>query len=56
MMFAWGTNNIELYKNSLENLKSRIKYTKLAFNYYNAKIHISSFCLPQYILNALDKS
>lgn len=56
MMFAWGSNNIELRKNSLKNLQSRIKYTKLDFNYYNAKIHISSFYLPQYILNELDEN
>ncbi|QCO70773.1 polyamine aminopropyltransferase [Buchnera aphidicola] len=55
MMFAWGTNNIELHKNSLIEIQTRIKYAKLTFNYYNAKIHISSFYLPQYILNALDE-
>lgn len=56
MIFAWGTNNIEFRKNSLTNLQSRIKHTQLAFNYYNAKIHISSFYLPQYILNELDEN
>ncbi|MCU4137010.1 polyamine aminopropyltransferase [Buchnera aphidicola (Sitobion avenae)] len=56
MIFAWGSNNTELYKNNLQNIKSRIKHTKLAFNYYNAKIHMSSFYLPQYILNILDES
>ncbi|QCI20357.1 polyamine aminopropyltransferase [Buchnera aphidicola (Brachycaudus cardui)] len=57
MIFAWGTNNIELSKKSnFKNLQSRIKSTKLAFNYYNSKIHISSFYLPQYILNALNES
>ncbi|QIQ41805.1 MAG: polyamine aminopropyltransferase [Buchnera aphidicola (Microlophium carnosum)] len=56
MMFAWGSDNIELRKNSLKKIQSRIKYTKLSFNYYNDKIHISSFHLPQYILNALNES
>lgn len=56
MIFAWGSNNIGSRKNNLEEIQSRIKYTKLAFNYYNAKIHISSFYLPQYILNALDEN
>ncbi|ANZ22436.1 spermidine synthase [Buchnera aphidicola (Diuraphis noxia)] len=56
MMFAWGTNNIEYRKNTLKNLQSRIKNAKLAFNYYNAKIHISSFYLPEYIINELDKN
>ncbi|QCI22084.1 polyamine aminopropyltransferase [Buchnera aphidicola] len=56
MIFAWGTNNIECRKNHLKNLKSRIKDTKLTFNYYNAKIHISSFYLPQYVLNELNEN
>ncbi|WAI18628.1 MAG: polyamine aminopropyltransferase [Buchnera aphidicola (Acyrthosiphon caraganae)] len=56
MIFAWGTNNIELQKISLKKIQSRIKYTKLTFNYYNAKIHMSSFYLPQHILNALNES
>lgn len=56
MIFAWATDNMEFRKTSLKNLKARIKNTKLSFNYYNPNIHISSFYLPQYILNALDKS
>ncbi|QCI21520.1 polyamine aminopropyltransferase [Buchnera aphidicola (Hyadaphis tataricae)] len=56
MIFAWGTDNIELRKQSLTTLQSRIKHTKLTFNYYNSKIHISSFYLPQYILNELKNS
>ncbi|QFQ32393.1 polyamine aminopropyltransferase [Buchnera aphidicola (Aphis fabae)] len=56
MMFAWGSDNIELRLTNLEKLKSRIKKTKLIFNYYNPHIHISSFSLPQYIINTLDKS
>lgn len=56
MMFAWSTNNIKMQKIDFKKLKSCIKNTKLSFNYYNAKIHISSFCLPQYILNILEKN
>ncbi|QCI16465.1 polyamine aminopropyltransferase [Buchnera aphidicola (Aphis craccivora)] len=56
MMFAWGSDNIELRLNNLEQLKSRIKKTKLIFNYYSPQIHISSFSLPQYIINTLDES
>ncbi|QCI20940.1 polyamine aminopropyltransferase [Buchnera aphidicola (Hyperomyzus lactucae)] len=56
MIFAWGTDNIKSRKKDLKILQSNIKNTKLALNYYNAKIHVSSFYLPQYILNALDKS
>lgn len=53
MIFTWSTDNVELHKISLEELKKRIKKTKLSFNYYNARMHISSFYLPQYILNTI---
>ncbi|WP_295164610.1 polyamine aminopropyltransferase [uncultured Buchnera sp.] len=56
MMFSWGTDNMDLRKINIKNLQKRIKHTKLAFNYYNSKIHISSFYLPEYIINTLDKS
>ncbi|WP_343154437.1 polyamine aminopropyltransferase [Buchnera aphidicola (Aphis aurantii)] len=56
MMFAWGSDNIEFRLNNLKKLKSRIKKSKLSFNYYNPRIHIGSFYLPQYIINALNKS
>lgn len=56
MMFAWGCDNKKLRLTNFEQLKSRIKEKKLIFNYYNPQIHISSFALPQYIINMLDKS
>ncbi|QFQ32053.1 polyamine aminopropyltransferase [Buchnera aphidicola] len=56
MIFAWGSDNIELRLIDLEKLKFRIKKTKLIFNYYSPQIHISSFVLPQYIINTLDES
>ena len=33
MMFAWGCDNIELRLINLDQLKSRVKRTKLIFNY-----------------------
>ncbi|QCI15898.1 polyamine aminopropyltransferase [Buchnera aphidicola] len=56
MVFAWGSDNIEFSQKNIKKLESSIKKTKLSFNYYNAKIHTSSFYLPQYMLNALDES
>ncbi|QCI18198.1 polyamine aminopropyltransferase [Buchnera aphidicola (Aphis nasturtii)] len=56
MMFAWGSDNIKLRLTHIEQLKSRIKKTKLIFNYYNPQTHISSFALPQYIINMLNES
>ncbi|AAM67767.1 polyamine aminopropyltransferase [Buchnera aphidicola] len=56
MMFSWGTDNIDFRQINIKNLEKRIKDKKLTFNYYNSNIHISSFYLPQYIINTLDKS
>ncbi|MBZ2279480.1 polyamine aminopropyltransferase, partial [Buchnera aphidicola] len=56
MMFAWGTDNIKINQINLNVLNQRIKDTKINFFHYNAGIHISSFYLPQYILNALSQS
>ncbi|QCI23758.1 polyamine aminopropyltransferase [Buchnera aphidicola (Macrosiphoniella sanborni)] len=56
MMFAWGTDNIKLRKKNIQDIQLSINNTKLNFNYYNAKIHISSFYLPQYIINELNKN
>ncbi|AYN24837.1 polyamine aminopropyltransferase [Buchnera aphidicola] len=56
MMFSWGTDNMDLRKINATNLEQRIKNTQLSFNYYNSKIHISSFYLPEYIVNTLNKS
>lgn len=56
MMFAWGCDNIKLRSANFKQLQSRITKTKLIFNYYNPQIHVSSFSLPQYIVNILDES
>ncbi|CAL4321142.1 Polyamine aminopropyltransferase [Buchnera aphidicola (Protaphis terricola)] len=56
IMFAWGSDNQKLRYIDQKILKSRIKEKKIIFKYYNPKIHISSFSLPQYIINKLDTS
>ncbi len=54
MLFIWGSNNIDLKKINLKNLKNKIKL--FHFKYYNFSIHINSFYLPQYLLNKLNKN
>ncbi|CAL4321246.1 polyamine aminopropyltransferase [Buchnera aphidicola] len=56
MMFSWATDDPYYRQINIKDLELRIKNTKLNFNYYNFKIHISSFYLPEYIINTLDKS
>ncbi|QCI24297.1 polyamine aminopropyltransferase [Buchnera aphidicola (Muscaphis stroyani)] len=56
MLFCWGTDHKAWRKINFKDLKLKIKNKQLYFNYYNAKIHMNSFNLPQYILNTLDKS
>lgn len=56
MMFAWGSDNCEYRKIHNKDLKKRIQNSKLNFNYYNSKIHIGSFYLPQNVISILNKS
>jgi len=56
MMFSWASDNMKFRQINLEKLEKRIERKMLSFNYYNAKIHISSFYLPQNIINVLNKS
>jgi len=53
MTFAWATNNPDLRQLDLAVLKDRFKEAKFSCRYYNPVIHLNSFALPQYLLEAL---
>ncbi|MBS0856127.1 MULTISPECIES: polyamine aminopropyltransferase [unclassified Tatumella] len=53
MTFAWASNNASLRKTDIDTLTSRVSHTELVCRYYNPEIHLASFALPQYLLNAL---
>lgn len=53
MTFAWGTDNPSARRVDLETLTSRFKKANFKTKYYNSAIHLASFALPQYVLDAL---
>ena len=56
MTFAWGTNDSNVRRTSLETLRTRYKESGLKTRYYNPEIHQAAFVLPQYVLDALSKT
>lgn len=53
MTLAWGTDNDELRRLSLEQLEERYKASGISTRYYNPQVHAGSFALPQYLINTL---
>ena len=53
MTFAWASNNNELRLTQLKKLKLRFVSSAINTRYYNPEIHLASFALPQYIIDAL---
>jgi len=55
MTFAWATDNPDLRTLPVEKIAQRFEAAKINTRYYNPAIHVASFALPQYILDALEK-
>ncbi|MEL7560079.1 polyamine aminopropyltransferase [Stutzerimonas chloritidismutans] len=55
MTFAWGACDADSRKLSLETLCQRFVGTGIVTRYYNPHLHIGSFALPQYVLQAISK-
>ncbi|WP_192459214.1 polyamine aminopropyltransferase [Musicola keenii] len=53
MTFAWASDNPLLRTLSLEALQQRFTASRIVCRYYNPAVHVGSFALPQYLLNAL---
>ena len=53
MTFAWATDNLETRQQPVETISQRFKQANIKTRYYNPAIHVASFALPQYILDAL---
>jgi len=56
MTFAWASNNPALRKVSTEKITQRFETANFKTRYYNPAIHMASFALPQYILDALESN
>lgn len=54
MTFAWASQNPALRQLDLLTLQQRFNQSGLHCRYYNPAIHVGSFALPQYLLNALN--
>lgn len=54
MTFAWASQNPALRQLGLPALQQRFNQSGLHCRYYNPAIHVGSFALPQYLLNALN--
>jgi spermidine synthase len=55
MTFAWATDKPDLRTLPVEKIAQRFEAAKINTRYYNPAIHVASFALPQYILDALEK-
>ena len=53
MTLSWGTNDVALRKLPLETIQARFKLSGLKTRYYTPEIHVASFALPQYVIDAL---
>lgn len=53
MTFAWATQNPQLRQLDITTLQQRFAEAGLTCHYYNPAIHVGSFALPQYLLDAL---
>lgn len=56
MTFAWASQEPALRQCDIAALQTRAVTAGLTCRYYNPAIHVGSFALPQYILNALSAS
>jgi spermidine synthase len=54
MTFAWGSDNTALRTVPLEELQRRFESAGFKTRYYSPQVHVASFALPQYIVDALD--
>ncbi|MBQ4773905.1 polyamine aminopropyltransferase [Pectobacterium versatile] len=56
MTFAWASNNPALRQIDATMLRQRFAQSAIACRYYTPDVHIGSFALPQYLLNALQNA
>jgi spermidine synthase len=53
MTFAWGSDDSGLRRQSVDVIRQRYDAAAIKTRYYNPDIHVASFALPQYIVEAL---
>lgn len=55
MTFAWATDNSALRCANVDKIAERFSQADIKCRYYNPAIHVASFALPQYIIDALNE-
>lgn len=55
MIFSWASQTKKIRQTPLKILKYRFKKSDIICRYYTPKLHLSSFALPQYLLDLLAK-
>jgi spermidine synthase len=53
MCFAWATDDTALRQTDAAALRQRFEASGVKTRYYNPEIHVASFALPQYVMEAL---
>lgn len=54
MTLSWGSDNLALRKQSPETIQTRFEQAGFATRYYTPALHVASFALPQYVIDALN--
>ena len=53
MTFAWATDNEALKNVDVETIRARYQAAGIKSRFYTPEVHVGSFALPQYILDAI---
>lgn len=53
MTLAWGTDDISLRQQSVQEIRERFTKSNIKTRYYTPELHVASFALPQYVVDVL---
>lgn len=53
MTLSWGSDDATLRQHSVETIRERFSRANFSTRYYNPELHVASFALPQYVIEAL---
>lgn len=53
MTLSWGSDDASLRQHSIETIRERFSKANFSTRYYNPELHVASFALPQYVVEAL---
>ena len=56
MTLAWGCDDHAVRQHDLATLQQRYEGSGIKTRYYNPRMHYGSFCLPQYLVDALQEA